>query len=272
MNEKLNISLKKERIRALCRVLGDLSGTYDSIVCRIYPVRKKNGRIVYQQRFATLPAHYRVNNRKDLAQNRSRFRINNIFSSFVNRIPELKEIWKKYGEKKNHFSAYTAISKENFNFNGVSAPGELNMILPPAKEYDLLDKSEIAMSEERIKISNLPEGKLVAVISLIDPKSTRSAKFRLFTIKGEVKEGVMDISTPAELSGELKNYKRYILYFTVINENKAANYFPVKGKVKFNVSLAKRANVMQTETKLFWLYPPVAISKEAISHSPPVAA
>jgi hypothetical protein len=122
-------------------------------------------------------------------------------------------------------------------------------------------------------MSNLPEGKLVAVISLIDPKSTRSAKFRLFTVKGEVKEGVADISTPVELSGELKNYKRYILYFTVINGNKGANYFPVKGRVKLNVSLT---NVMPTAVeasiKLFWLYPSVVISKEKSSHSPPVAA
>jgi hypothetical protein len=271
MNEKLEISHKKEKIRSLCRTLGYLSGTLDSVVCRIYPLKKKNGKIVYQQRFASLPVKYRVNNRKDMVENRNRFRTNNIFAGYINKIPELKEIWEKYADKKKYFSAYTAITKENSPFTGISAPGEMNLILPPTKTCIILKKSNIKLSKESIQIGSIPEGKIIVVLSLINPKSSKSKKFQLFTLKGESKEGVADLKISDKLSEGLKKYKKYIIYLTILNENKTTNYSPLKIRIKITPFSANRKSEI-SEMIVIKLYPTVDKIKEAISHSPPLAA
>jgi hypothetical protein len=270
LREKPNISQQKAELRSL-RVLGNLSGTCGDIVCRLYPKKDKYGRIHYQQRFATRPAHYRVNNRKDMVENRSRFRVVNTFAGFINKIPELKEIWRKYADKKGFFSAYTAITKANMPVTPYNSPGEFNMIIPPAKSYNFISPADMEISENEIKISNLPEGKLITVISLIDPKTSKTAKFKLFNFNCEVGvDGIGNLITGTEFTAQLKNYKNYIIYLTAVNEKKVSAYFSVKVKIKLKSKTIKAEKA--PEVKLFSLYPVVKINQDQVSHSPPLAA
>jgi hypothetical protein len=270
LREKPNISQQKEELKSY-KVLGMLSGTCGDIVCRLYPKKDKYGRIHYQQRFATRPAHYRVNNRKDMVENRSRFRVVNTFAGFVNKIPELKELWRKYADKKGFFSAYTAITKANMPVTPYNSPGEFNMIIPPAKSYEYISSAGIEITENRITITDLPKGKLITVISLIDPKTSKTAKFKLFNFNCEVGEdGIGDLVNSSEFTAKLKNYKNYIIYLTVVNEKKAFAYFPIKVKIKV------KAGTIQTEKaaelKIFYLYPVIKLNQAQVSHSPPLAA
>jgi hypothetical protein len=270
LTEKANISQQKAELRSY-RVLGLFSGTYGDIVCRLYPKRDKYGKIHYQQRFATRPAHYRVNNRKDMVENRSRFRVVNTFAGFLNRIPELKAIWRKYADKKGLFSAYTAITKVNMPVTPYNSLAEFNSIIPPAKSYDLIPSADIEISENGIKISNLPKGRLITVISQIDPKTSKSAKFKLFNFNCEVGEdGIGNLITGSEFTARLKNYKNYIIYLTVVNEKKAFAYFPIKVKIKVKPRIIKTEKA--PKVKIFFLYPVVKINQDQVSHSPPIAA
>jgi hypothetical protein len=271
MDEIQNILQQKEELKAFCSTIGNLSGRVGSVVVRLYPRRDKNGRIKYQQRFATIPAHYKVNNRKDLVANRSRFRVNNIFSSFINGIPELKEIWKKYSERNGFSSAYSAITKENSPYTGKTTPGEMNIIIPPAKSCLPFNKSDIIFSKGSIRISNLSKGMLIAVISLIEPKSVKSEKFKLFMFKSEIEENEgADITLPEGFSGELNNYKRFILYFTVVNGNKISSYSSVNGRIKYNIIKNKILAVIPAVDIIHLYSLDFNKWKKVVAHSPPM--
>jgi hypothetical protein len=271
MYKNNKISQEKEKLKRQFKPIGLVSGTIGPFVGRIYPLRK-NGKIIYQQRFAALPAKYRVNNRKDMVENRNRFKVTNTFAGFVNRIPELKEVWKQYAAKNNHFSAYTAITKLNSAFTTPSIPVEENIIVPPGKTIDS-PESNISLLNQTLEIKGLKEGKVIAVVSLFDPKSSKYSKFKLFTLKGELNEdGSGNIILSKELSEALKNYKRYILYFTVVNKNRFINYKSVRGRIKIkkesnNNTVPKVINQIPLLT-----FPLVIARTDSHSHSPPLAA
>jgi hypothetical protein len=273
MNEKQNILQQKEELRSFCRTIGSLSGTLGSVVCRIYPLRKKNGRIVCQQRFAARPQHYKVNNRKDLVQIRSRFRTNNTFASHINKVPELKEFWKKYSSQKGYSSAYTAISKENSSFSGVSAPGLRNLILPPTKNPNHIIEDKLQLSGKTIKISDLPLGNFIAVVTLINPKSFSSTPFKLFTLKAEVKEkNTLEIPLPPGLAAELRNYKKFIIYSAIINGNKFINYTPIQRRIKHQKAFNDFKTYLSPQEADIYFLPLIERRKDYLSHSPPLAA
>jgi hypothetical protein len=271
MNENQNILQQKEEAREISRTMGNLSGRYGEVVCRIYRQKKKDGRVVYQQRFATLPADYRVNNRKDMVENRSRFRVNNTFSGFINRIPELKEIWKVYASKKGHVSAYTAITKVNSAYTTHNGPCEKNMIVPPVKSVEF-DRGNISVSENSLAITGLRGGSFLGVVVLADPKSLRNEKFKLFLLRGEVgRDGLLKIAFTREVEEGLQGYKRYILYFTVISEGKYVNYAAVKGRMKRGEAGIKEFLQVPVNDTLI-IIPLFIENKDSHSHSPPLAA
>lgn len=208
------ISQEKEAIRKLYAPLGFVSGKIGSVVCRIYTTRK-NGKIVKQQRIATLPKSFKTNRRHDLEDNRYQFKSTALFARQINSTPQLKQLWKIAAKGKH--SAYNYINKINYPFSSPEGPTLQSLLVPSETKLQLQD---IKVTPYAIT-GSLPYKKnslLIALISFSKPYSKQDADFKLMSVSLPVNGDKFTIPVNKQIKELALNYKKFTLFFTIISE------------------------------------------------------
>jgi hypothetical protein len=268
MFENDQISQEKEKLRRLVSPIGLVSGTIGPFVGRIYPLHK-NGKIVYQQRFATLPKQYKTNRRQDLQDNRFRFRTTALFAKEIIAHPQLKKLWTIAAKGKS--TAYNYINKINYPLTYPVAPSEKNLIIPDNTKLQVknLKLTPYAISGE---IAYKKNSTLIAFLSFSEPSDDNGQKFRIISVSIPVTSDTFIIPVSKEIKENSLLYTKFTLFITIITENgkriSSSGTFTTSGTCTLFVliPLTAKSSIRQNQGSLYFILPKAPADRRILSY------
>jgi hypothetical protein len=203
------------------KILGDVGGRIGNLVGR----RRKGKYFIYE-----MPEQIKVSNSAEAKKARALLGTASKFGSIVNKIPELKNIWRN--RPNETFDAFHKIEKENFKFIIPERPTIMNFITPGGSAGSPIMESNISSRGIKLKII-ITEAVLgqfegakelcgIGVLCFFNPEDNGKPYFELSKIRADgiaVKiEELFEVDIPFyEVErNNFKSNRNSILYFTFI--------------------------------------------------------
>lgn len=176
-----------------------------------FVIRQCNGQIILSAR----PTSYTLSQKPECVAARNRFKTASRWSTFLNRIPLLHEIWKASDDES--LNVRTKILKENIKLVEEYFPTNSNTITPAGNHFKIKkvqlenDEIDIQMEDNFVKEA---DDKLVVITALVDPLKKRKEDFIIMDSSPEsICNFVINFDTT-----ELRSYKKIIVYFAIIRK------------------------------------------------------